>query len=91
MPKLTTDRLVGYGVRFDEVQVPVVDPKDGELIRDARGEAKLEPMLRQTFQDPQTGHTVVVEWPLEVKQEIVRVLTGGIEVPSLVLPDAVRH
>lgn len=84
MPKRTVDELIGYHIAFDEITVPVTD--NGQLIRDAHGDPKIQRMLRLQFLDPTTGHQIIASWPIEFKQELIANLTG-VTIPNIVIPN----
>lgn len=87
MPRVT--ELVGYGFAVAEVQVPDVDPRDGQPRRNARGEVKMIPAKRIMLRDPM-GDAVVITLDGKAKDELVRQLTGGVAVASSIT-EVVKH
>lgn len=85
MPRTTVETLNGYSIRIRKVDVPEVDPNDGQQIHDALGLPKLVPLTILTFLCPLTGHVIEVPLPDEGRHALIEALTGGIAVPNLVV------
>ena len=89
MPQITEQQLEGYrmGVAFNEV--PALDEKGNPLYNGGAGGPKLETQIMLQFVEVSTIHIHKVTVPLtpEARDELVRMLTQGLYVASVV-PDA---
>ena len=78
----TTDELEGYAFNVVRGERPVVDPKDGQVVRDRDGQPRIEEATLIVFVDPQTAHTVIVPLSEVARLELIRQLTGGVVVAN---------
>ena len=80
MPRVT--ELQGYRMAVIDTTIPVVDEKDGQPVRGMDGQIKQQ-TCKQIILFDQLGDTVKVTLPEDARQELVRLLTGGVIVPEL--------
>lgn len=83
--RLIVETLNGYAMRIRKVDVPELDPKDGQQLHDGHGLPKLMPLTILSFICPETGHVVEVPLPEDGRKALIEALTGGIVVPDLVV------
>lgn len=76
MPKIT--ELSGFGLNLANEELPVVE--NGQQVFDGHGQPKTAMGKRLTFVDPNTGEAFFIRIPADGVREIVKFLTGGIEV-----------
>ena len=85
MPRVT--ELHGYRMAVTDTTIPEIDDKDGQVIHGMDGQPKLQQAKQIVFFD-QLGDQVKVTLPDDARQELVRLLTGGVIVPEL---EIVKH
>lgn len=82
MPRVTQERLLGYGFQVIKETVPQIDEGDGQIIHGANGQPKTTEETVIVFVDPVSAHRVDVPLSEEARGEMVKQLTGGIVLPS---------
>jgi hypothetical protein len=85
--RIVEERWMGVGFAAYTEHLPVVDPADGQVVRDSHGLPRTIEHLTLQFQhnNPVTGQPeLIVRIPFapEAKQELLRQITGGIVVPG---------
>lgn len=83
MPRITRETLEGYAVRSRKLDVPQIDPRDGQPLHDGRGQPKTLSLTVLGFIDPENGHLVEVPLDDAGRAAVIEALTGGIVVPDL--------
>lgn len=86
--RITEDRLEGYGFNVIRADEPYVDPETGEMAVNDRGEPLTHQVTRLVFIEnlpngwPGARHVVVVPLVDEARQNLIRMLTGGIHIAN---------
>lgn len=80
MPRVTTDRLLGYGFACQHRTEPVME--NGQVLHDGRGDVRVADIWDLVFADPTTGHTLIFPLSRDARDALVQSLTGGILVAN---------
>ena len=76
--------LQGYGFQVADVEMPHVDPKDGQVVFDGKGRPKMQQGKLLVFVDVRSGDQVRVPLSEDARAELVRQLTGGVTIARTV-------